>query len=61
MEELKNCPFCGGVASLTGGFRGSRNIFYVQCNECNSIGEKFGSKFEDEVKQSAINAWNKRN
>ena len=45
--ELKSCPFCGSKASLTGGVRGSANVFYVSCDSCNAIGEKFGSKFED--------------
>lgn len=59
-DELLPCPFCGGDAMLTGGARGSANVFYVSCNSCNAIGEKFGSKFEDEVKQQARDAWNKR-
>lgn len=60
MTYLKPCPFCGCHADITGGVRGSANIFYVHCTNCNSIGEKFGSKWEDEAKIKAIEAWNKR-
>ncbi len=58
--ELKPCPFCGSEAFLTGGFRGSLNIFYIVCGKCNAIGEKFGSKCEEGTREQAIKAWNKR-
>ena len=59
-EELKACPFCGHNASIVRGCRSSQNIFYIRCNICEAIGEKFSSKVPDEAKLQAIEAWNKR-
>ena len=56
MEVLKDCPFCGGYAELIYGANG-RQVFYVRCNHCEAIGEKFNN---NSPKERAITAWNTR-
>lgn len=59
-DKIKHCPFCGGYPSLIKGIRGSEHILYISCELCGASGEKFGSKFEQEARKEAIEAWNKR-
>lgn len=60
-ETLKNCPFCGGKASMVGGTRDSRReIRYYKCDQCEATGEKFEDKFSAVCEQEALNAWNNR-
>ena len=47
MRKIKNCPFCGGEATLC-------NYYFVQCEECGVSTLTFITKEE------AIKAWNTR-
>lgn len=56
MEDLKNCPFCGGKAITR---RRSpdhimRNKYFICCSECKNKTGYYDSEEE------AIKAWNKR-
>lgn len=52
MSELKNCPFCGGEATLVHGICELDN--YVVCQKCLSKTKVFNTK------ESAIKTWNTR-
>ena len=57
MEELKNCPFCGGKAKIfniyaSGFIPKCLNSYYLDSCNC-SLGEY-------ETKEQAIKAWNTR-
>ena len=52
MTKLKPCPFCGGEAKLERGTTQLDNFVY--CSDCGS-----GTRFFN-TKQSAIEAWNRR-
>jgi len=54
--ELKPCPFCGGVASLT--YRGY--LVWVECDVCGAKGAPFLSEIEIERVGDAVVAWNER-
>lgn len=49
-EELKPCPFCGGVASLC--YEEDEGV-YVKCTGCQI-------KIEFATNEEAIEAWNRR-
>lgn len=55
-EELKNCPFCGGEASLSEGQMGSARAiaYFVECIECAATSDMLFSTVE------AIEKWNSR-
>ena len=69
-NEIKRCPFCGGVASV--GFDESTYLFHVAvtCTVCGARGKTFKTeispeKGEEELKGTeeimlAISAWNIR-
>lgn len=66
MAELRNCPFCGGKASIVT-YQGSKRIFYIECKDCNALmgnprimisGMKGKLYFENEAE--LIEAWNTR-
>jgi Lar family restriction alleviation protein len=55
-DKLKPCPFCGADAWLTHVEFNDGDMWYnPNCSECNSM---YGSNFE--MKDEAIEAWNKR-
>lgn len=63
MNELKPCPFCGGIAfvehwelsSPDEGWDDERyDMYYITCSECESTTDEYRSKEE------AIEAWNRR-
>lgn len=56
MEELKICPFCGLIAEYV--FNGTEG--FVECSFCGARGPKFHISDEICVKDSAIEAWEKR-
>ena len=56
MEEIKNCPFCGGKAGLREHyFSYGMTTYGVACLECNSETSQFFESILD-----ATEAWNKR-
>lgn len=68
-EELKKCPFCGGVADeyFTGVRRGTGYTVFVKCEICGSSGKAFftpnnpsESGWSDLACKEAIRAWNRR-
>lgn len=60
MEELKNCPFCGGHALIINCQTGmSTRGSYVACKKCNSEGATFNSYNGNHEELAAI-AWNTR-
>ena len=56
MEELKSCPFCGGVAQLYFDGDGS----FVKCTNCGAMGQKFSVSRCYGSDASATEAWNRR-
>ena len=56
MEELKRCPFCGGIARYH--FNGTEG--FVMCDWCGSRGAKFVLNDEICVKEEAVKFWNVR-
>lgn len=70
-QELKPCPFCGGKPELVD----DRVGWFVRCNHCKPYATVILGKYAreidtkevsvddvdwDDIKQSAIDAWNKR-
>lgn len=53
MSELKDCPFCGGMAELYEGEVG----FSVECTKFSC---RAGTVYSDWSKDKAIEIWNKR-
>ena len=59
MNELKPCPFCGGIPFYNDGFYvngkgGTTNYFYVRCTDCKA-------KTDDlPTYKKAKEAWNRR-
>ncbi len=65
MDELKNCPFCGGDADLiaTDGRYGT--FVCVACTICDAQSKRFTVHNYDDVfagkaAQKAVHFWNKR-
>jgi hypothetical protein len=56
MKELKNCPFCGMFSKYV--FNGTDG--FVECGFCRARGPKFSLSDDICVKDSAIEAWEKR-
>ena len=50
-DELKPCPFCGGVATIE--TRGTTGVYWIRCFECEAL-----TCCTD--KEHAIEAWNTR-
>lgn len=50
-EELKDCPFCGGVGELD---LNDRNDYYVGCDTCGGLGTA------RDTEKEAIKHWNTR-
>lgn len=68
-EPIKNCPHCGGAATLYENYsRRTRNYFvYVKCAICGAQGKSFNSDDEPEAVgwdnfacRGAVAAWNMR-
>ena len=53
MEDILNCPFCGGMAVLNLKY-GDFNMKVVYCSRCYCMQAPFGTAEE------AITAWNSR-
>ena len=53
-EELKPCPFCGGIAGIFTGYSGCEKVYRIECTQCR------GRSRENELKSTVIQAWNKR-
>ena len=69
MNELKECPFCGGKAWINSSWANKKKYYmvYAKCNICGSQGKIFVSKenpeetnWENEACCSAVEAWNMR-
>jgi len=68
--ELLNCPFCGGVAKVFMGKRGTmqgeRYGFYIECDQCvcsfgKCVGENSDYNMGDfGTKQEVVECWNSR-
>ena len=56
MKELKSCPFCGMFSRYV--FNGTEG--FVECSFCGARGPKFVLSDKVCVKDSAIEAWEKR-
>ena len=52
MDDLKPCPFCGGIAELIENV--DEDYFFVWCQTCEA--ETLGC----EKKDDAVRAWNRR-
>lgn len=50
-EELKPCPFCGGIPFMNEDIRFG---YQIRCSKCLSMTRRF------EFKKDAVNLWNKR-
>jgi hypothetical protein len=67
-ESLLSCPFCGGVARLSGpGYRGAADCYpvAVACDDCEARGpEHVADQSEPESEAfcigEAVAAWNRR-
>ena len=73
MDKLKPCPFCGGDADIKNISKSAKPHWCVICCSCGSRGREVshGSSarvkdkkrlayFEEEARQWAIGAWNRR-
>ena len=62
MVDILPCPFCGGTGKIQTGYislGGSRRYATVRCMNCDTTGPKeFRDMYEDDLKDSAILAWN---
>ncbi len=56
MKELKPCPFCGGKAKATRGFR---NVLFFKCTKCKVI-VSFDNDTCNEHVNETIDYWNRR-
>lgn len=62
MNDLKDCPFCGGKAekqnsrSYIGGHSNGTAMVYIQCVKCGNRTIQY--HWDDE--RLAVSAWNKR-
>lgn len=54
-QEIKPCPFCGGVSTLKNGSSELGRGYWVECLVCRSGGKDCHNP------NDAIKAWNKRN
>ena len=54
MNELKQCPFCGGKAETIKGF--IAGVTMIVCNNCKAT-VSFGGR---EARDKTIQAWNRR-
>lgn len=62
-EHLKECPFCGGKASLSQGKKGSMFHHYVECLECEAMSafsENTVKKRDTTSEIQAAYMWNRR-
>ena len=62
-ERLKNCPFCGGEASLTQDNNPPNNHWWVACynNSCPAMPQATNVEYpKDNTREEAIKSWNTR-
>lgn len=69
MADPKDCPFCGGVASLYWNYGGQDKhgndyyYLYVTCRDCGARSRATsttGDPNDEELYRLPINAWNRR-
>lgn len=60
MEELKACPFCGGIPKMSQGRFNGKDTSYVMCSECGARGEFFVMSPKYASDERAAEAWNRR-
>lgn len=64
MDEIRNCPFCGGEADVRENYntKQEKYYFFCRCEGCGAIGKKFISRttWDDHCMDLAIAAWNSR-
>lgn len=64
LPKLRECPFCGGEASVSQGcslFEKSQQYEFVSCELCGGRTSKFfHCQYGIEARNEAINAWNRR-
>lgn len=56
MAELKPCPFCGYPAYI----HYDDFTSFVKCSACGAMTEKHNYNERGDIKQIAINEWNRR-
>ena len=57
MDELKQCPFCGGEAIFCSAFM---DYAFVKCRKCGAKTDNIALSYEYSAKDVAIEAWNRR-
>jgi Lar family restriction alleviation protein len=57
MEDIKPCPFCGGVDISTNKYCVTQ-LWYIHCTDCPALLEESGGGYFTE--KEAIKAWDKR-
>lgn len=70
MNHIKDCPFCGGEASIWQNYNYKAEVFFVmcKCDVCGSQGKTFNSgdevpvevDWDNDACRRAIKAWNRR-
>lgn len=63
MEELKPCPFCGGIAEIKQ-CEYPKHWYYVQCGACGCCTDRhIHNRFDDTAEHNLrtnIDSWNRR-
>lgn len=69
MEQMRRCPFCGGVGRLTASYSMTRGLYFVwvQCDFCGGRAKTYASPKGPEKHDwktdgciKAVSAWNMR-
>ena len=64
MDEMKNCPFCGGESDVNWNWNWKikRFFVYVKCDTCGAQGKTVSCTDDDleYTKDLAIRLWNRR-